>query len=283
MTDQQDSTLKESRQSLFYVYHQGEQKGPISLGEVALKVRRRELEMNDYLYDEAASDWTPLVAYPALSELIKDVKSAPPSSPRVASGAPSGDAPNEWFALKGSLRFGPFAYTELIRLLQEKSMHDSDFVWHAGLTDWQKVAELPEFSSNAIRKLRESGQAALDEVFFRRRHARIQHDGSILMHNNQKVFRGKSLEISAGGAGIVLDTSALDVGHQAFLHFKPASDLPPFNAVCEIVSRRPVNPTDRLASMHYGVKFLKIETSTVKRIEVLASSGSSGSSLGKVA
>ncbi len=267
----QEPTQKTLQQSLFYVYHQGEQKGPISLGEIASKVRTYELEMHDYLYDEEASDWTVLVAYPALSDLIKDVKSATPVPPAVAPQVADANAPSEWFALKGNLRFGPFAYTELIRLLQEKSMHDSDFVWHAGLKEWQKIAELPEFSSDAIRKLRESGQASLDEVFFRRRHARIQHNGSVLMHNNQKVFRGKSLEISAGGAGIILETVALDVGHQAFLHFKPASDLPPFNAVCEIVSRRPVRSADRLTLMHYGVKFLKIETKTTKAIESLVS------------
>jgi hypothetical protein len=264
----QDSARNTSQQSLFYVYHQGEQKGPISLSEIASKLRARELEMNDYLYDEATSDWALLAAYPALSELIKDVQVAAPAQQKRAPEV-AGE-PNEWFALKGSLRFGPFAYTELIRLLQEKSLHDSDFVWHAGLKEWKKVAELPQFNSEAIRKLRESGLTGLDEVFFRRRHARMSHDGSILMHNNQKVFRGKSLEISAGGAGIVLETNTLEVGHQAFLHFKPAKDLPPFNAVCEVVSRRPVNSADVLAPMHYGVKFLKIESKTTKAIEALA-------------
>jgi hypothetical protein len=265
----QYSTETSQKQTLFYVYHQGEQKGPISLGEIATKVRKHELEMNDYLYDEASSDWTVLISYPALSDLIKDVKSVTPVHPAVAARVADGKTPDEWFALKGNLRFGPFAYTELIRLLQEKSMHDSDFVWHAGLKEWQKVSELSEFSSEAIRKLRDSGQTSLDDVFFRRRHARIQHGGSILMHNNQKVFRGKSLEISAGGAGIVLETVALDIGHQAFLHFKPASDLPPFNAVCEIVSRRSVDSVDSLARMHYGVKFLKVEMKTTKAIEAL--------------
>jgi hypothetical protein len=266
MQDQAQKTT--SQQSLFYVYHQGEQKGPISLGEIASKLRTRELEMNDYLYDEASSDWALIAAYPALTDLIKDVQVAAPAQQKQVE-VKAGEA-NEWFALKGNLRFGPFAYTELVRLLQEKSMHDSDFVWHAGLKEWKKVAELSQFNPEAIRKLRESGQAGLDEVFFRRRHARMEHDGSILMHNNQKVFRGKSLEISAGGAGIVLDTTKLEVGHQVFLHFKPAKDLPPFNAVCEVVSRRPVNSADALAPIHYGVKFLKIESKTTKAIEALA-------------
>lgn len=263
----QDQAQKPSQQSLFYIYHQGEQKGPISLQEIASKLRAKELEMNDYLYDEQASDWTVLTMYPALSDLISDVKAeAKPAQPTQKHE----HTPDEWFALKGSLRFGPFAFTELIRLLQEKSMHDSDFVWHQGLKEWKKVCDLPDFTADQIRRLKESGQVGLDEVFFRRRFARMPHDGSILMHNNQKVFRGRSLEISAGGAGITLESNSLEVGHQVFLHFKPAMDLPPFNAVCEVVSRRPVNSADKTAPMHYGVKFLKIESKTTKAIEALA-------------
>ncbi len=267
-------TAKSNPQTLFYVYHQGEQSGPVSLTDIAARVRSRALDLNDYIYDEAASDWIVIVAHPGLSESIKDVKpasSVTPTGPVAKVLAPAVDGhPNEWFALKGNLRFGPFAYTEIIHLLQEKSMYDSDFVWHAGLKEWKKVADLPDFHPEAIRKLRELGQTKLNEVFFRRRHARIQHDGSILMHNNQKVFRGTSLEISAGGAGIMLETAALEVGNQVFLHFKPASELPPFNAVCEIVSRRPVNSADVLAPIHYGVKFLKIESTLTDAIENLA-------------
>lgn len=242
----------------------------MSLKDIADRVRLKTLEMSDYLYDEGASDWTVLVAYPRLAELLKDVKTQTPEAAPPTLAASTDGMPAEWFALKGNLRFGPFAYTEIVRLLQEKSMQDADFVWHAGLKEWKKVSELKEFSVDAIRKLREAGQLQLDEVFFRRRHARVKHDGSILMHNNQKVFRGKSLEISAGGAGIVLESASLDVGHQVFLHFKPASDLPPFNAVCEVVSRRPVSTSDALAPHHYGVKFLKIESKTTQAIEVLA-------------
>jgi PilZ domain/GYF domain 2 len=262
-------------QTQFYVYHAGEQIGPFSIDEIAAKVHAKELEMSDYLYDDSIRDWTILVAFQALSEAMAKLKpNAPAPTPIVATAPikPETSA-DEWFALKGELRFGPFAYTEIVRLLQDKSMYESDFVWHVGMSEWQKIADLPEFTADAIKKLRETGLPTLNEVFFRRRHTRVQHDCSILMHNNQKVFRGKGLEISAGGAGIVLDvreSKNLDVGHQVFLHFKPASDLPPFNAVCEVVSRRPVNTADPVAPMHYGVKFLKIEAKLSQAIEQLA-------------
>lgn len=260
-------------QTQYYVYHAGEQVGPFGLEEIASKVHAKELEMNDYIYDDLIKDWTILVAFPLLSEAMSKVKPMTPVPTHTSTAKKSEGASDEWFALKGDLRFGPFAYTEIVRLLQDKSMYESDYVWHAGMAEWQKIAELPDFTPDAIKKLRDAGLPQMNEVFFRRRHARLQHDCSILMHNNQKVFRGKGLEISAGGAGIVLDVREaknLDVGHQVFLHFKPASDLPPFHAVCEVVSRRPVNSADPSAPMHYGVKFLKIEDKTSKAIELLA-------------
>ncbi len=255
-------------QSLFYVFHQGVQSGPISLVEIAARIRAHTLELNDYLYDESASDWIFLAAHRELSELIKDVKLEVREHQKKVAAA--SNAPDEWFALRGELRFGPFAYTELVRLLQEKTMHDSDYVWHTGLKEWKMVSDLPDFSPEAIRKLLSSGLVKSDQVFFRRRHGRVSHDCSILMHNNQKVFRGKGLEISAGGAGIVLENANLDVGHQVFLHFKPGSDLPAFNSLCEITSRRAVNASEVVSPVLYGVKFIKIESKTKNAIEALA-------------
>lgn len=264
---QNGATSNQSEQTHFYVFHEGVQGGPFSLPEIADRVRTSLLDLNDYLYDERAADWIFLAVHAGLSPLIADIKAETPVAvkPLIIDGAP-----NEWFALKGELRFGPFAYAELIRLLQEKSLHDSDYVWHSGLKDWQIISDLPEFSADAIRKIRQSGDAKLDDVFFRRRHARIPHDCSVLLHNNRKVYRGQGLEISAGGAGLLLETPSIDIGLQVFLHFKPAADLPPFNAVCEITSRRAINAADVTAPTHYGVKFVKIEPKTTKAIEALA-------------
>lgn len=268
-------------QTQYYVYHAGEQIGPFSLEEIASKVHAKELEMSDYLYDDLVKDWTILVAFPLLSEAMAKIKPNTPVPQPIHATAPlkPETTSDEWFALKGDLRFGPFAYTEIVRLLQDKSMFESDYVWRLGMNEWQKIADLPEYNAEAIKKLRDQGLPQMNEVFFRRRHTRVQHDCSIIMHNNQKVFRGKGLEISAGGAGIVLDvreSKNLDVGHQVFLHFKPASDLPPFHAVCEVVSRRPINTADPVAPMHYGVKFLKIEDKLSKAIELLAGRQRSG-------
>lgn len=257
-------------QTQFYVYHAGEQVGPYSLEEITSKIQSKELDMSDYIYDEGTKDWTILVGFEPLQASMSSVKATEPTPKKSEEATKPAD---EWYALKGDLRFGPFAYTEIVRLLQDKSMQEADYVWHSGMDDWKKILDIPEFSADAIKKLRESGIPLVNEVFFRRRHARVDHESSILMHNNQKVFRGKGIEISAGGAGLLLEqreSKYLDVGHQLFLHFKPDVGLPPFNAVCEVVSRRPVNSADPTAATHFGVKFLKVDAKATAAIETFA-------------
>ncbi|HVK61018.1 MAG TPA: PilZ domain-containing protein, partial [Bdellovibrionales bacterium] len=156
------------------------------------------------------------------------------------------------------MRYGPFAIQEVLKLLQEKSVHDSDFIWRSGMKTWCMIAECADFTPENISKLRDSG-APINETYFRRRYARAAYGTSILVHDNKKVFKGQSVELSEGGAGIVLDTPTLEVGHKLYLHFKPAHELPSFNAVCEVVSRRMTSSSDKSAPVHYGVKFTSIE------------------------
>jgi hypothetical protein len=59
------------------------------------------------------------------------------------------------------------------------------------------------------------------------------------------------MEISAGGASFKVPNVSFDLDSQVYLHFKPGGDVPPFNAVCRIVSR-----TGDL----YGVSFQNIST-----------------------
>lgn len=165
----------------------------------------------------------------------------------------------EWFVLKGDHRFGPFSYAEVVRMLQSKSVFEFDYVWHNGLPTWQRISDLQNFSPEVMRALIQSGLPGLNEVFFRRRHARIPHGGSLLVHNNKSVCRAKSLEISASGAGLVIGESRFEVGEKLFLHFKPGAGVPPFHARGEIVSKRSVNSSDKNAPVQYGVRFTEVK------------------------
>jgi hypothetical protein len=243
-------------QTLFYVSHVGVQDGPFSIAEIVARVVDGKLDKSDYIYDEGAGDWLILMAHPELSSQLMHDPLRKPAPSTLETPKPLSS--EEWYILKKEMRYGPFAIQEILKLLQEKSVFDSDFVWRTGMKTWCMLSECADFSAENINKLRESG-TPINETYFRRRYARAAYDTSILVHDNKKVYKGQSVELSEGGAGIMLETPTLEVGHKLYLHFKPASELPSFNAVCEVVSRRMVNSSDKNAPVHYGVKFTSIE------------------------
>lgn len=244
-------------QEFFYVARSGQQEGPISFVEILQRLEMKTLEPSDYLYDESQGDWVMLLTYPRLADRLNTSK--PKARPREDKWD---DAKDEWYVLKGDHRFGPFAYLEVVHMLQDKSLFESDYAWNVSMDSWQPIADVREFDPQAIRALRDSGFSGVNEVFFRRRHVRAQYGASLLVHNNKQVFKGKSIEVSAGGAGIVLESDSLSPGDKIYLHFKPADGVPPFNASCEIVSKRPADASDKAAPVQYGLKFNEIAEAT---------------------
>ncbi len=258
----------------FYVSANGEQQGPFTAEQIVQRVNAKTLDASDYLFDEGKQDWIMLMAHPQLSNSLKGLKPVQNVGPLASNvtalrGAAEGSVKDgggnevvEWFVLKGESKFGPFSYAELIKMLQDKSIFEFDYVWHVGLKAWERIATIAEFSPDKIRNFRGSSEGPINEVFFRRRHARAQHGASIIVHDNRAVYKGRSIEVSAGGAGIVIENAMLQPGEMLYLHFKPADTTPPFNAACEIISKSYVNASDKTAPVRYGVKFTKIETQT---------------------
>jgi hypothetical protein len=166
---------------------------------------------------------------------------------------------HEWFVLKGENKYGPFTYLEMVRLLQEKHLFEYDYVWNAGMPSWRRVAECEPFQPESIRTLHYKTSTETDGIFFRRRHARAHYGASVIVHNNKDVWKGRSMEISAGGAGLLLDSPGLQPGQTVFLHFKVGDNVPPFNAVCGIVSKQILpSATASEIQVKYGVKFTSI-------------------------
>jgi c-di-GMP-binding flagellar brake protein YcgR len=110
----------------------------------------------------------------------------------------------------------------------------------------------------------------LNEIFFRRRHARASYGASLLLHDNKRVYKGQSLEVSAGGAGIIVENGSWKAGDKIYLHFKPGDDVPPFNAICEIVSKKSPSQHDKAMTYQYGVKFTSIASQTAETLNEFA-------------
>ena len=76
--------------SQFYISHEGQQIGPMNLGEVVDGVRKNKLSLMDYIYDEGKGDWVLLMEYPAIAQQLKDHKPPPPKKmPPTAEATPA--------------------------------------------------------------------------------------------------------------------------------------------------------------------------------------------------
>lgn len=265
----------------YFVYHDGEQLGPWAAADILQKLNSNQLEWTDYIFDSSKNDWVVILEMKTFSKHlpVAQTKMDPSSMDTSPLVNPSGDRKSfviqntdeieeslEWFVLKGDNRYGPFSYIDLLKMLQARKLFEHDYVWNQKLTGWARVAEIGDFSHDRIKSLKESGQVKVTEAFFRRRHARIQYGTSLIVHNKKDVWKAHSLEISAGGAGLIIPTDDLKIDQSLFLHFKAGDGVPPFNAICAIVSKRPFKGDQ----CKYGVKFTSISQSVQLAIKRFA-------------
>lgn len=241
----------------FYVAQDGIQKGPWTLSDISLKLKQKELQWNDYIYDQKIEDWVLLLEFPMLTELFNKSFSNPINETKklkdVSVAAPLDPYKDRaWYILKQGNNYGPFSKHEMVQMLQSKTLFEFDFVWKKDQEAWKRLADIPEFSQDQIRELFQSWTPEKDgELFFRRRHARAGFSSHVIVHDKKKVFRAQSLEISEGGAGLIVPDSDFPIGHEVHLHFRPNKEVPAFNSICRIVSK---------SGSKYGVQFTHIST-----------------------
>lgn len=252
----------------YRVSHQGQEAGPFTLDQVVDKIRAKELELFDFIYDESKGDWVLLMEHADVAGRLKANK--PTGKPKTETAVEAAPAPKqvttpapattdahdigEWFVLKGEHRFGPFQIEDIVRMLQQKVVFPFDFIWHAGLPDWKRVAEIEEFKPENIKTLFENAGKKSD-VFVPRKHKRKKYSNRVIIHDNLSLWRGQGFEISKGGVGVVMPNALIVPGQQVFVHFTGDEGWPSFNAVCEVVSKKFVSD-DR--PVEYGLRFLSL-------------------------
>lgn len=257
----------------YYLSHSGTHIGPFSLETVLDKVTNTEHQWTDYVYDETIGDWLMLMEHPDFAPHcgVQLAAMAPPAPIKILPPELEEQSlqMKEWFILRDGNNHGPFSRLEVVQMLQEKTLFEFDPIWKTKMQTWKPLAEVPEFSPAAIRELSASKEEKVTEIFFRRRHPRAAYGASLIVHNSKMVFKGHAFEISAGGAGILIENSALHPGQSLFLHFQPGDGVPPFNAVCQIVSKQYVTTSASRDEnpIKYGVKFTNLSQSVRESIK----------------
>lgn len=248
----------------YFVAKEGIQKGPWTLQEITQNIQKKIVSWNDYIYDEKNSNWMFLFEFPELTELFnKSFKT--PLNHKMSGATANYYEERVWYILKQNENYGPFCYLDLIQMLQSKTLFEHDFLWRTGRLSWKRLADIEEFSTDRLKEvfkvLAEEDKEKATEVFYRRRFPRARYKCELLVHDQHKVYSAVSMEISAGGASFKVPNVSFDLDSQVYLHFKPGGDVPPFNAVCRIVSR-----TGDL----YGVSFQNISTAIKDSIATFA-------------
>lgn len=268
-------------QRKYYVSHETQQMGPYAIDEIVNFVGQGTLSALDYIYDEDKNDWVTFLEHAELAEKVKSLK--PKAPPRVQespsekvekravyqskhiTGALAEPMSKEWFVLKGENKFGPFSYTDVIKMLQQGVVFEFDYGWHEGMQNWQRLAEISYFDKEHLRQLKDSTMPEISEVFFRRRYKRVKYGGTILIHDHKSVWKGQGVEISEGGAGVIMENAMILPGQELYLHFKPGDGVPPFNAVCEVVSKQFMSEINNPRTpIKYGLKFKTVSNETQK-------------------
>lgn len=249
----------------FVVNAGGSNVGPFDFATIISKVKGGELNATDQMCEAGQSNWVMICQHPDFASAFQAADTASPSQPTLVSSGGGAQAPDDgssiWFILKNGERFGPFPYGEIIKMLQDKNLFEFDYVWREGMEEWLRVAELSEFSTANVREYMKGLGREKHDVFYRRKHPRSDYECEVIAHDNSKVWRGKSVELSQEGAAVVMENATLVPGQNVYLHFRPGPSSRPFNVLCEIVSKRYQKVKNNSSPIVYGIKFINITKS----------------------
>lgn len=275
----------------FFVSKGEDNIGPLTIEQIAERIASSEFAVTDFVFDDLRADWIPLMECEALKNHLRrsKPKAPPPKSARTAAPAAPvesrpavapkpASASEAWYVQKATERHGPFTYFELVRCLQEKTVYDFDFIWKEGMESWVRIAEHEMFEPERIRELMAQDPGSADQqVFLKRRHARLKFESEVIVHDDRDVWMGQAFEASAGGSGVIIENSTLNPGQMIRLHFAPCDGLPAFNALGEIVGKRYSREIRGAKSpVKYSVRFVKLDGSVEPQVREYFASRSGG-------
>ncbi|MDG0817549.1 PilZ domain-containing protein [Bdellovibrio svalbardensis] len=166
----------------------------------------------------------------------------------------------EWFILRGDMKYGPYEYRSLITMIQNGELYDYNFVWAPHLENWTLVGDLQDFSKDRLCRLIES-KDHLAGSFKDRKVPRVDLTTPVYAHNDHSFFDGQTVSVSENGALVLLNDPLLLPGQKIMLHFRVSEvNSQSFNVLCEIVRKNYSKQRLNVKSgLHYAVRFLEVQ------------------------
>lgn len=176
-------------------------------------------------------------------------------------------ATHQWYILRGEMKYGPYEYRTLLKMIQSSELFDYNFVWNSSMEGWKLISDLPEFSKDRLCRLIES-KDHLAKEFTERKHPRASVEVPLFAHNDRRFFDGYSLSVSQNGALLLLNDPLLLPGYRLLVNFRTSDQNPvSFNAICEVVRKNFTKQRLNVKSgLHYAVRFLQVQETGIKQI-----------------
>src|SRR5690349_14920173 len=109
------------------------------------------------------------------------------------------DGSNQWYMAIGGHQVGPVSQQEIITNLQNGSIDAETLVFSAGMTQWQKVKDVPAFAQYVRGGAGQAGQAAAPGAFVPPpAPGRRAHDIDFEIHGNEMQFVEVALDPGEG-------------------------------------------------------------------------------------
>lgn len=174
---------------------------------------------------------------------------------------------SSWHVLIGEVKYGPYDYKTVIKMIQSNQLMDFNYVWAEHLESWTPLYQLEEFSKDRFELLLQKESDYLS-AFTPRKNNRIEVKIPIIGHNTIRFFDGEIVSISSSGALCLLNSPLVQVGDQVKIHVKVKNENEiPFNLECEIIrknySKQRLNAK---SGLYYAVKFHDVQSVGVNQI-----------------
>lgn len=173
---------------------------------------------------------------------------------------------DEWHVLKGDTQYGPYTYSEMIRMMQDKLVFSFDYVWSPHLDSWMSLGETAEFSTDRLNMLADKNPNT--DTFNKRVHERILCKLPVFVNDNMRMWNGVVENLSDGGALIFMENPVLLPGHMVNIHFRKVEDGMAFNCTAEILTKRLTKARiQHNTGIYYAVKFVQRSPAGEKQIQ----------------